>query len=115
MFGGTAGVVALVLGILVVLLIAGTALVLQARRGRRRPAEARRTSWPRPDRRDEQGQDGDGPTTRLPRSGGPADPGPAPIDSAAAQRDPDTVVTRRDDPPGSLFEPSTPDDPPPRR
>ena len=130
MLAGVTGVVVLVAGILLVLLIAGVALLLHVRQ-RRSPTqeasrEATRTSWPRPaaqqqdpaqpswwqedtPRPDAPRQDTGGATTRLPLVRGPVKR--SPIDSARAQRDPETVITRRDPEDGSLFRPP---DPPPR-
>lgn len=138
MLGGVAGVLVLVAGILVVLLIAGVAVLLHVRQRRRPPQEAPRTSWPRPAAQQETQQqeaqqqetqeqetrqqeaqqpswwreaddpqpDAAGETTRLPLVRGPVDR--SPIDSARAQRDPETVVTRRDPSDGSLFRPPDP-------
>lgn len=123
MLGGVTGVLVLVAGILLVLLIAGVALLLHVRQRQKPPQGAPRTSWPRPaaqqaEQQDEQEaqpswwqdgtsqQDAAGATTRFPLTRGPVDR--SPIDSARAQRDPETVITRRDPPDGSLFRPPDP-------
>ena len=122
MLGGVTGVLVLVAGILLVLLIAGVAVQLHVRQRRRPPQGAPRTSWPRSAAQqgtqqdaqpqpswwqdDARQQDAAGATTRLPLARGPVDR--SPIDSARAQRDPETVITRRDPPDGSLFRPPDP-------
>ena len=109
MFGGTAGLLALGVGLLLVILIGGAALLLDARRRRGRPEPPRRASWPRP-----------GSPPGLP-AGPPhaTPPDRTPIDSTRARQDPETVRARLEDDapprrgrrPGALFDEKGP--PPP--
>jgi hypothetical protein len=144
-FGGTAGLLALGVGLLLVIVIGGAALLLDARRRRGRQEPPRRASWPRPGSPSgpppgrppgpsSGSSSGSGSSPRPPRA---APPDRTPIDTARAQQDPETVRARLDDDaprgarrPGALFdEKGTPppdarrdgpgdgpgDGPPPRR